>query len=142
MLRYRLGFIFHCSLLVRRATLLRDDCLFDPSFRFVGDAEWMLRLSQRYRFRRVEHCIGAYRHHGGQTSSEASRDEQEDARRRDEHTRVHRRQGTSRAMRALVGTYDTFHQRRLKALGAWQQDGSRQVLALASGWIRRKYRQK
>jgi glycosyltransferase involved in cell wall biosynthesis len=142
MLRYNPGFIFHCSLLVRRTALLRDDCLFDESVRFVGDAEWMIRLSKRYRFLRIDRCIGAYRHHDDQTSSQAARDERADARRRNEHTWLHQRHGTGHVMKALVGTYNTFHQRRVKALTAWRRGGSRQVLTLASGWIERKYGRK
>ena len=74
MLRYKPGFIFHCSLLVRRDRLMRDELLFDGSFRYVGDADWMLRLSQRYRFQRVGRYVGSYRHHGSQVSTVTSGD--------------------------------------------------------------------
>jgi glycosyltransferase involved in cell wall biosynthesis len=140
MLRHNLGFIFHCSLLVRRDCLVRDDLLFDESFWYIADAEWMLRMSRRYRFRRVERCIGAFRHHAEQRSTTAS--ELASLRRLNEHAALHRRHRTSRVVKAMVGTYNTFHQRRVKALGAWRRGGPRQVLALASGWIERKYSRK
>jgi glycosyltransferase involved in cell wall biosynthesis len=138
MLRYNLGFIFHCSLLARRDRLLRDNLLFDASFQYIGDADWMLRLSRHYHFRRVERCIGAYRHHGEQVSRVATGDALASARRREEHARLHRRNRTGRVVKAMVEIYDTFHQRRVKALNAWRRGGSSQLLTLASAWIGRR----
>ena len=142
MLRYNLGFIFHCSLLVRRDRLIQDDLLFDPSFKYIGDAEWMLRLSRRYRFGRVDRCIGAYRHHGDQTSTMATADDAANARRRDEHARLRQRHPTSAVVQGVVAAYDTCQQRRVKALSAWRRGGNRELLALASAWIGRKYGRK
>ena len=139
MLRYNLGFIFHCSMLVRRHVLIRDGVLFDDSLRYIGDAEWMVRLSQRYRFRRVERQIGAYRHHGAQVTAIASGDEAGSARRREEHARVHRQYGTSRVLKTLVDLYDTGQQRRVKAVSAWQRGGGREVLTTAIEWLGRKH---
>ena len=141
MLRYNLGFIFHCSLLVRRETLLQDDLLFDGSYRYIGDADWMLRLSQHYRFQRVDRYIGAYRHHGDQVSTAATGDARANADRHHEHARLHQRYGTSGVIRALVQTYDTFHQRRVKSLSAWHRGGGREVATLASRWLGRKHGQ-
>jgi len=36
----------HCSLYVRRSSLLQRKLLFDPSLKYVGDYEWMIRISQ------------------------------------------------------------------------------------------------
>lgn len=137
MLRYNPGFIFHCSLLVRRDRILRDELLFDESFRYIGDADWMIRLSQRYRFHRVGRHIGAYRHHGSQVSTVAGGDAAARARRLDEHAILHRRYGTSPLIKTLVETYDTFHQRRVKTRTAWRQGGSRQVLKAVTAWMTR-----
>ena len=139
MLRYNLGFIFHCSMLLRRDVLIRDGVLFDDSLRYIGDAEWMVRLSLRYRFRRVERHIGAYRHHDAQVTAMATGDEAGSARRREEHARVHRRYGTSRVLKRLVEAYDTGNQRGVKALSAWRRGGRRELVRLASSWVGRKY---
>lgn len=139
MLRYNPGFIFHCSLLVRRDLLLRDELMFDGSFRYVGDADWMLRLSQRYRFQRVGRYVGSYRHHGSQVSTVTSGDQAAHARRLDEHARLHQRYGTSRVMKTLVETYDTLHQRRVKALNAWHRGGSRELLRTVMARVTRKH---
>jgi hypothetical protein len=133
------GFVFHCSLLVRRERLIRDELLFDAAFRYVGDADWMLRLSQYYRFHRVDRNIGACRHHGSQVSTVAAADAAARARRFDEHTRLRRRHGTSREIRALVETYDTFHQRRVKALAARRRGSSRRLLSPTAAWITRTH---
>jgi glycosyltransferase involved in cell wall biosynthesis len=138
MLRYNLGFIFHCSLLVRRAKLIADDLWFDESLRFVGDADWMIRLYRRhYRFGRIERCIGAYRHHPEQVSTVATGDSRAFAARLAERSRVFGQYGSSGSLRRLVGAYDTFHQRRVKLAGAWHRGGAAQVVASVSNWIRR-----
>lgn len=36
----------HCSLYIRRSSLLERNLLFDPLLRYVGDYEWMIRISQ------------------------------------------------------------------------------------------------
>jgi glycosyltransferase involved in cell wall biosynthesis len=36
----------HCSLYIRRPSLLRQKLLFDPSLKYVGDYEWTIRISQ------------------------------------------------------------------------------------------------
>jgi len=140
MLRYNLGCILHCSLLVRRQKLVDDDLFFDESLRFVGDADWMIRLYLRgYRFRRIERYIAAYRHHPQQASTIATDDCRAATVRREERARVYRKYGAHDSIRILVDTYDTFHQRRVKLLGAWRRGGAAQVRTLASGWMRRKY---
>jgi glycosyltransferase involved in cell wall biosynthesis len=140
MLRYNLGFIFHCSLLVRRAKLIADGLFFDESLRYVGDADWMVRLYLRkYRFARIERCIGAYRHHGAQVTTVATADARAAAARLAERARVFREARSRPVVRALVEVYDTFHQRRVKLSSAWRRGGVAQVRALASNWIRRTH---
>ena len=140
MLRYNLGFILHCSLLVRRAKLIADGVFFDESLRYVGDADWLVRLYlKKYRFCRIETHIAAYRHHGEQASTTATDDRRANARRLEERARVYRRYGSSRTLTTMVYTYDTFQQRRVKVLDAWRRGGSVQVLKATSAWMRRKY---
>lgn len=138
MLRYNLGFILHCSLLVRRAKLIADGLFFDESLRYVGDADWLVRLYlNKYRFCRIEAFIGAYRHHGQQTSSTATNDQQANARRLDERARVYRKYGSNSTLTSLVYTYDTFQQRRVKVLGAWRRGGRAELLKTVSAWLRK-----
>jgi glycosyltransferase involved in cell wall biosynthesis len=140
MLRYNLGFIFHCSLLVRRERLIQDGLFFDESLRYAGDAEWMARLYlKRYRFGRIEREIGAYRHHDRQVSTMTTIDDAASVRRREEHIRIRRELRQNVVVRRLVAAYDTFHQRRVKLLSAWRRGRGVEVWTVASGWIRRKY---
>jgi hypothetical protein len=60
MLQYNLGFLLHCSLLVRRERLLRGGLLFDESLRYVSDGDWLARM-YRAGFRRARTIVGAYR---------------------------------------------------------------------------------
>ena len=138
MLRYNLGFIFHCSLLVRREKLLRDALFFDESLRYVGDADWLIRLyQQQYRFCRIERNIGAYRHHTEQVTVTATQDQRANAARLEERARVFRKYRSGAALRRAVASYDTFHQRRVKVLGAWRQGGAAQVLKVTFDWMGR-----
>jgi glycosyltransferase involved in cell wall biosynthesis len=140
MLRYNLGFIFHCSLLVRRKRLIQDGLLFDESLRYVADAEWMARLYlNRYTFGRIERDVGAYRHHDRQVSTMTTIDDAASVRRREEHIRVRRELRQNSVVRRLVAAYDTFHQRRVKVLSAWRRGRGVEVWTVASAWVRRKY---
>jgi glycosyltransferase involved in cell wall biosynthesis len=140
MLRYNLGFIGHCSLLVKRQRLIEDGLLFDESLRFIGDADWLIRLYQAgYRFGRVERFIGAYRHHDEQVTRRATADVQADAARRLERSRVYRAYGARPFIIKLVDAYDTAQQRRVKVLGAWRRGGLTEVFSAWLKWARRKY---
>jgi glycosyltransferase involved in cell wall biosynthesis len=139
MLTYNLGFIFHCSLLTRRARLIEDDLLFDESLRYTGDGDWMARLYlKNYRFHGIERYIGAYRHHAQQVSTITTSDQRERALRSEERTMVDRRCGQNRILRHLVDAYSTLQQRRLKAISAWQIGGGAGVWGIAHNWFLRK----
>ena len=65
MLQYNLGFILHCSLLVRREKLIADGLFFDESLRYIGDADWLIRLYLKQvpilPNREVHRCLSAPR---------------------------------------------------------------------------------
>lgn len=139
MLRYNLGFIFHCSLLVRREKLIRDGLFFDESLRYVGDADWLVRLYlQKYRFCRIERNVGAYRHHTQQVTVAATQDRGANAARLAERAKVFRKYRSGSTVRRLVASYDTFHQRRVKVLGAWRRGGAAHVLKVTFDWMGRE----
>lgn len=140
MLRYNLGFIGHCSLLVRRQRLIEGGLLFDESLKFIGDAEWLIRLYEAgCRFGRVERFIAAYRHHDEQVTMRATADMRADAARQTERSRVYRAYRARPAIIKLVDAYNTAQQRRLKVLGAWRRGGLTEVVRASSNWVRRKH---
>jgi glycosyltransferase involved in cell wall biosynthesis len=141
MLRYNLGFIFHCSLLLRRTRMVEDDLFLDESLRYIADAEWMAQMTmRRYRFRRVDRFIAAYRHHEQQTSTLASRNATADRRRSQEHELVAVRLRQNRIVRELVLGYDTMQQRRVKLIGAARHGGASGVGRLVRQWLTRRRR--
>jgi glycosyltransferase involved in cell wall biosynthesis len=138
MLRYNLGFIFHCSLLVRREKLNRDGLFFDESLRYIGDADWLVRLYlKKYRFCRIERYVGAYRHHTQQVTVAATKDLHANAARLEEREKVFRKYRSGDTLRRLLGSYDTFHQRRVKVLGAWHRGGAAHLLKVTFDWMGR-----
>ena len=139
MLRYKLGFVYHCSMLVRRARLIQDGLFFDESLRFVADADWMGRMVLlRYRFVSIDRIIATYRHHDAQTTSQASRDAAADALRRREHAIVGANLRQNPAVKRFVLAYDTFQQRRVKAVGAVRRGGAAEVWRLTRAWLQRR----
>jgi len=139
MLRYKLGFIFHCSMLVRRTRLVQDELFFDESLRHIGDADWMGRMVVlRYRFTRVSRFIAAYRHHESQTTTMASRNTAADALRDREHVLVDAKLRQNQLVKRVVLAYDTVQQRRVKLVGAAVRGGAGEVWRLTDAWRRRR----
>ena len=139
MARYNLGCILHCSMLVRRAKLIADNLLFDESLRYVGDADWLLRLYlKNYKFKRVERYIGAYRHHDDQVTTMATASQASNDARLAERARVYRKYGSNATIRSLVYAYDTFQQRRTKVIGAWRHGGGLHAAKVTADWIRKR----
>ncbi|MGD0781127.1 MAG: glycosyltransferase [Dehalococcoidales bacterium] len=60
--------IAHCSLYLCRERLFKDDLLFDPSFRYVGDYDWLLRVFAKFRIYRTKLYLSKFRIHTEQTS--------------------------------------------------------------------------
>jgi len=59
--------IQHCSLFIDKS-LITDDVLFDLSFRYSGDWDWIIRLSQVTKFAYLNYPLSVYREHAVQTS--------------------------------------------------------------------------
>jgi len=138
MLTYNLGYIFHCSLFVRRQRLITDGLLFDESLRYAGDGDWLARLYLAgYRFGRVKRNVGAYRHHDVQTSQHVSGNAAASAYRLAERAALDRKHGRSAILKWLVRAYVTFHRRRRIALAALRSGGAPGLLAVVKEWWRR-----
>jgi len=141
MLQYNLGFIFHCSLLVRRRKLIADGMLFDASLRYTGDGDWMARVYQAgYRFRRIRRYVGAYRHHDLQMSTTASIDADAAAYRRQERAAIDQKHARSRTIKRFVDAYVTWQERRCKAVAAWRRGGAAGLATAVGEWSRRERR--
>jgi glycosyltransferase involved in cell wall biosynthesis len=60
--------ISHCSLYVKREALLRHRLKFDPSLRYVGDYDWLIRVVQTLRIGRMPFPLSRVRIHRTQSS--------------------------------------------------------------------------
>src|SRR5271157_2108396 len=69
-LRYYAYFtqIAHCSLYLKRESLLKKNLFFNPSLRYVGDYDWILRILDQLNLTRTDFHLSAVRIHGVQTS--------------------------------------------------------------------------
>lgn len=70
-LRYSL-LIPHCSLFVAKSLVIDKEIWFDPSFRYAGDWDWIIRLSQVSRFGYLDQPLSLYREHPVQATQQAS----------------------------------------------------------------------
>jgi glycosyltransferase involved in cell wall biosynthesis len=100
LLRYCL-FVQHCSLFVRKGLFAGEGVWFDPSFRYAGDWDWILRLSAAGRMGYLPRALSMVRVHSFQTSRMGNPRSM-----LDEYRRVCRASGTSylgfRAVRKVL----------------------------------------
>ena len=60
--------ISHCSLYLRRESLLHHRLFFDPSLRYVGDYDWMIRVFDKIRVEQLPFQLSTIRIHPAQAS--------------------------------------------------------------------------
>ena len=65
--------IAHCSLFVSKTLIVDKEIWFDPSFRYIGDWDWIIRLSQVSKFGYLNQPLSLYREHPVQVTQQASR---------------------------------------------------------------------
>jgi glycosyltransferase involved in cell wall biosynthesis len=59
----------HCSLYIKKSSLLQAQLLFDPSLKYVGDYDWMIRISRSgLKIGRINYELSRVRIHENQTS--------------------------------------------------------------------------
>lgn len=73
MLRYPTT-ISHCALFVAKALVLERNIWFDPSYRYAGDWDWIIRLSMAAKFGYLDQCLAHYREHTSQASRRMDKD--------------------------------------------------------------------
>jgi len=128
-------FISHCSLFVRREKLLSLGLLFDPSLRFVGDADWLARLYRSgLRFGRIDCPIAAYRHHPAQLSNEGFRGGAEAALKVEELSRIHQRHASNPILGRIARMLVTGRRRGAIAAAAWKRGGAGAVWRSVMDW--------
>lgn len=63
----------HCSMLIRRNTVTDADLLFDETFPYIADFDWIMRLiGAGYHFRRLRKPVAMFRQHQAQRSGDVS----------------------------------------------------------------------
>ncbi len=71
-LRYAL-LIQHCSMFIDKEIVVAKGIWFDPSFRYDGDWDWIIRLSMATRFGYLDRDLSLYREHPNQTRQTVGR---------------------------------------------------------------------
>jgi glycosyltransferase involved in cell wall biosynthesis len=73
--------VAHCSLYVFREWLLKEKLLFDPSLKYVGDYDWLLRVIAKSRIYQANIFLSKVRIHSEQTSARYKQAMEEEHRR-------------------------------------------------------------
>jgi len=58
--------IMHCSLFVKKDVIINNNIFFDPTFKYFGDWDWIIRLL-KFKMEFVETYVSSIRRHGNQT---------------------------------------------------------------------------
>ena len=63
----------HCSLFIAKPLISDNNIVFDLSFRYAADWDWIIRLSQATKFAYLPQPLSIYREHLGQTTQQTSK---------------------------------------------------------------------
>jgi glycosyltransferase involved in cell wall biosynthesis len=132
-------FVSHCSLFVRTERLRERSLWFDLSYRYIADADWLVRLFRAgLPYARLKRPIAAYRHHPIQTSQQVGRSAATAARDADDRRRFKSEFADHPMLQASVDTYVNLHHRSRMALHALRSGGPVRLVKESAAWLRRR----
>ncbi len=132
-LRYTL-FIQHCSLFVARDMIVGNRIWFDPTFKYAGDWDWIIRLSKAAKtMGYIPRPFARLRIHANQTTQVALSNAIFH-----EHQRVCRKHGASFAIYLLVRKIIQYRAMGLIAANTLRRGGIRGLIAAGRDWQYRR----
>ena len=132
-LRYHL-FIAHCSLFIAKKILASEGVWFDPSLRYAGDWDWIIRLSKTgYKIGYLDQLLGLYRCHESQVTHTANADTM-----LQEKRMVARRYGGNYDVTLAIGSVFNCRAMVLKAIYALRMGGISNLHAVVQDWRRQR----
>lgn len=131
LLRHR-SCIYHCSLFVRRSAVIRNGLWLDPSFKYLGDWDWISRMLEcGVSGHFVPEPLAEYRMHGAQTTART-----QEKTWRIEAARICRRNRVSFFISMLVRRYFYLRHRALRFYWLYRTGGTRLLSRRAADKIR------
>ena len=127
-LRYSL-LISHCSLFVAKRLITDKEIWFDPSFKYAGDWDWIIRLSQASKFGYLDQPLSMYRQHPVQGTQQASQKNWSI-----ETRKVLKRYKSNYALYLFL----VYQHRVMKALWLLRERGLRGLHKEARNWLKRR----
>jgi glycosyltransferase involved in cell wall biosynthesis len=110
----------HCSLFVAKPLIANNNIIFDLSFQYAGDWDWIIRLSQATKFAYLNQALSVYREHSVQTSQQVAKKKL-----LLENYQIRKRYKTSAALYWFL----VYQHRLLKALWILREQGFPQLSA-------------
>jgi glycosyltransferase involved in cell wall biosynthesis len=120
--------ILHCSLFVAKPLVANNNIVFDLSFQYAGDWDWIIRLSQATKFAYLSQPLSVYREHTHQTTQRIGQKQLFL-----ENRRIRKRYKTN----TLLYWYLIYQHRFLKALWILRRRGLVSLYASTKNWLGR-----
>ena len=131
-------FVSHCSLFFRASRVPIDLRRFDETLKFLGDADWTVRMySAGCRYHRIDTEIAAYRYHAEQATAVATGQHPSVARRAAEWQRFNASYVNHASVKGVVDAYVSFQRRRVNAIAALRRGGVGELRRTVSEWYAR-----
>ena len=131
-------FVSHCSLFFRASAVTGDLRRFDESLKFLGDADWTVRMyAAGCRYRRIRSEIAAYRYHAAQATTIATGQHPSVARRAAEWQRFDATYVKHPSLKRAIGAYVSLQRRRINALAALRRGGVSELKRTVAEWYAR-----
>lgn len=133
LLRYY-PYIQHCSLFVARDLIVSRDIWFDPSYKYAGDWDWIIRVcSASSQIGYLDHFLAILRMHERQTSRVAALEAVVQ-----EHRKVCAKYGASYRVHVLLKKLVSYRAMTLIAAAALRSGGPRELIELGRNWLYRR----
>lgn len=131
-------FISHCSLFLNVSRVPEHARRFDESFKFLGDADWTVRMYLAGgRYHRLDTEIAAYRYHDDQATAIASPQHPSGIRRAAEHQRFNAAYVKRPLLKRAIGSYVSMQRRRCNAMAAVRRGGLGELKRTLAEWYAR-----
>ncbi|MBI5943849.1 MAG: glycosyltransferase [Chloroflexi bacterium] len=123
----------HCSLYIKRDSLIKHGLLFDPFLKYVGDYEWMIRISKSgLNIGFINHELSRVRLHQNQTSQKNNKASLMEKQNVLKHHRI------NKLYYSLLWTLYLLRVWSWKAIEAFREDGVNGLVGLLARWYRYK----
>ncbi|MGV3616328.1 MAG: glycosyltransferase [Fimbriimonas sp.] len=128
-------FIYHCSLFAKGDRLRREEMYFDETMKYVGDADWMVRMYLAgYKHSHMKRYISKYRYHESQATTIADRNSAAFQAKSAERKRFDDKYVKNKFLKRVAMGWATYERRKSKILASLRTGGLRRLFQTIDQW--------